>query len=271
MIGVQFRAIYTESLRDMTDYFKLIVYLLLPALTACTSVSQASLSSLTLFDQSRLREIPIELHFPAKLTQCSAAQPCPVAIISAGYQVKPSAYSFIASTLNDLDYLVVTVQHELPSDPPLATSGDLFANRSPNWQRGAENLRFVRDSLHISQPQFDWNHPLLVGHSNGGDISAWILRESPDFADTLITLDNRRVPLPRNKTRVLSIRASDFPADAGVLPGIQEQLASASCVLKIDHARHNDMQDKGPADLKKKIAQLIRRFLQEKNCDGNRM
>lgn len=255
----------------MTHYFKLTGYLLLSALAGCTSVHQPSLSSLTLFDKSRLREVPIELHFPEKLTECSPAKPCPVAIMSAGYQVKHSAYSFAASTLNDLGYLVVTVQHELPSDPPLATSGDLFTNRSPNWQRGAENLRFVRNSLRDSQAHFDWNHPLLIGHSNGGDISAWILRESPDFADTLITLDNRRVPLPRNKTRVLSIRASDFPADTGVLPSIEEQLASDSCVLKIDNARHNDMQDNGPADLKKKMAQLIRRFLQEKNCDGNRM
>ena len=76
----------------------------------------------------------------------------------------------------------------------------------------------MRDTLSRTYTGFDWSHLTLVGHSNGGDISALAVHEWPSLATTLVTLDNRRYPLPRDQIRVLSIRGSDFDADAGVLP-----------------------------------------------------
>jgi len=66
---------------------------------------------------------------------------------------------------------------------------------------------------------------------------------------------------------VLSIRASDFPADKGVLPTVSEQQKFGSCVVTIPKARHNDMEDDGPEWLKTKINALIVGFLEEYSCD----
>lgn len=249
---------------------KRVPFTFFAALAGCVSTQTADgprQSSIALFDAARQRPIPVELYLPARTPRCTSAHPCPVAIISAGYGISNKSYAFISSALNELGYLAVAVQHELPSDPPLATGGNLFAGRTPNWQRGAENLRFVRNSMRRSHPGFDWEHPVLIGHSNGGDISAWLLRESPMFAGSVVTLDNRRVPLPRGSSpRVLSIRASDFQADAGVLPTDEELKSSGSCVVTVNDARHNDMHDGGPADLKSTISGYIVNFLDGGTC-----
>lgn len=225
-------------------------------------------SSLALYDTARQRSVPVELVMPIRASRCTSTDPCPVAIISSGYGISSTGYTFISSALGELGYLAVAVQHELASDPPLATQGNLFAGRTPNWQRGAENLRFVRNVMRRSHPAFDWEKPVLVGHSNGGDISAWLARESPMFASSLITLDSRRVPLPRGPSspRVLSIRASDFQPDAGVLPSAEELEASESCVVKISNARHNDMHDGGPAELRNTIVDYMVNFLGKGIC-----
>jgi pimeloyl-ACP methyl ester carboxylesterase len=224
-------------------------------------------SSLTLHDSARQRPVPVELYFPNQSQRCSSSHPCPVALLSPGYGVSNKDYTFIASALNRLGYLVVAIQNQLPSDPPLAKSGDLFKLRSPSWEEGAANIRFVRNSLSQSHRQFDWQRLVLVGHSNGGDISAWISRESPAWATTLITLDNRRVPLPRGLApKTLSIRAADFPPDVDVLPSTEEVRASGSCIVKIPYARHNDMYDGGSSQLKHDIARLIESFLLDGSC-----
>src|SRR5690606_30883706 len=105
------------------------------------------------------------------------------------------------------------------TDPPLSGKGDLVEVRTPAWQRGAANLRFVKDELSRIYPEYGWSAPTLVGHSNGGDISAYLLTDTPHFAQQLVTLDHRRVAIPRDPSlRVLTIRGSDFEADPGVLP-----------------------------------------------------
>ncbi|MFC4655869.1 MULTISPECIES: hypothetical protein [Rheinheimera] len=206
------------------------------------------------------------LYAPPSNAPCQLQKRCAVALLSAGYGLKPGDYAFLANTLIELGYLVVAVQHELPSDPPISTSGDLFTNRLPMWQRGADNLRFVRQSLAQTDSDYDWNQLLLIGHSNGGDISALVLTQNPDFANTLVTLDHRRYPLPRDtQLKVLSIRASDFEADPGVLPQQSAQNGS-QCITTIAGSHHNDMNDYGPAPLKAEITQRLLQFLQDGQC-----
>ena len=240
----------------------------LAALIGCTTTAadNSNLStSVELWDAGRERQIPIELYFPAQRRLCTPASPCPVALVSSGYGLAHTDYSFISNALAKSGYLVVAIQHDLPSDPPLSTTGDLFANRTPMWSRGAQNLRFVRDNLSRTYTGFDWSHLTLVGHSNGGDISALAVHESPSLATTLVTLDNRRCPLPRDQIRVLSIRGSDFEADAGVLPTAQEQ-SVGTCITTLAGSRHNDMNDHGPAELQSKISMLILQFLKDGRC-----
>lgn len=176
----------------------------------------------------------------------------------------------MATALTQLGYFVVAIQHQLPTDPPIPKGADLFTLRSPSWQQGAENLRFVHEKLCASYPRFDWQHVTLLGHSNGGDISAWLLRQPTPWVSDLVTLDNRRVPLPRDSSiQVLSIRGSDYPADPGVLPPRDDRRGSGTCVVQLEDARHNDMHDGGPVELKRKIARLIENFLQSGSCPND--
>ncbi len=219
--------------------------------------------SLNLYDKERLRLVPVQLYFPADVSKCTPAKQCSVAFLGPGYGVSHLHYSFIANTLADIGYLVVSVQHQLPSDPPFVSSGDVYGQRKEMWKRGARNIQFVKGMLSQSYRNYDWQRPVLIGHSNGGDTSAFLARESPAFASVVITIDSRRAILPRgSEPRVLSIRASDFEADAGVLPTEEEQGRDGSCVVKIAGAHHNDMEDDGSEELKKKIANAIKIFLQ---------
>ena len=146
-------------------------------------------------------------------------------------------------------YLVVCIEHELASD-------------APAWRRGADSIRFVRTTLSASYLGFDWQRLVLFGHSMGGDVSTWLLRDSAPFISAIVTLDHRRVALPRTSAiRVLSIRASDFEADARVLPSREEQAQFGACIVRLERARHNDMFDGGSAELKGRIAQIITSFL----------
>lgn len=248
---------------------RLVLIAALVILTGCTTVAthtSISARSVELLDASRDRQIPLELYLPAQQQSCTRKSPCPVAFISQGYGLRHTDYSFISNALARSGYLVVAIQHDLPSDPAISKTGDLFANRTPMWQRGAENLRFVRNTLSRTYTGFDWSSLVLIGHSNGGDLSALALRESPTLAATLVTLDNRRYPLPRTSSiKVLSIRGSDFASDAGVLPTAQE-IGAGTCITTIAGSRHNDMNDYGPADLQSKINALIFLFLKDGRC-----
>ena len=248
---------------------RLVTLVVLAVLAGCAATTGGS-SSLTesteLWDASRERHIPITLYFPAQQRDCTQMQPCPIAFVSSGYGLLHTDYSFIANALAKSSYLVVAIQHELPTDPALSKTGDLFTNRMPMWKRGAENLRFVRNTLSRTYTGYDWSHLALVGHSNGGDISALALHDSPTLATTLVTLDNRRHPLPRNHSiNVLSIRGSDFEADAGVLPAAQE-IKPGTCITTIAGSRHDDMNDHGPTELQSKISKLILQFLKDGRC-----
>jgi len=248
---------------------KLVSVIALIALAGCTATTGGSfdvIKSTELRDPSRERQIPITLYFPAPQRNCTDARPCPVAFVSPGYGLLQTDYSFISKALVRSGYLVVAIQHELPTDPALSKTGDLFTNRMPMWKRGVENIRFVKETLSRTYAAYDWPQLVLVGGSNGGDISALALHDSPKLATTLVTLDNRRYPLPRSDSiKVLSIRGSDFEADAGVLPTAQEKAAS-TCVTTIAGSRHNDMSDHGSAELQSKINTLILQFLKDGRC-----
>ncbi|MEK0159861.1 alpha/beta hydrolase [Pseudoalteromonas piscicida] len=229
-----------------------------------------ALAAETVIDPARDRAIPIETHQPSNTDNCSTTALCPVALLSAGYGVSHTEYQFLVKTLNQAGYLVITVGHELATDPPLSVEGNLYETRAENWQRGADTLVFIRDYFKPKFTTFDFEHILLVGHSNGGDISAWLINQGAKFVSQIITLDHRRVPLPRSlDVAVLSIRASDFPADKGVLPSRAEKQKYHDCVVTIANAKHNDMTDEGPSWLTDKIAQILADHLAGKPCLGN--
>ncbi len=163
--------------------------------------------------------------------------------------------------------MVVAIGHELENDPPLSVAGNLYKTRSENWMRGAETLDFVKHNLAPTYKNYNFNDLLLIGHSNGGDISSWLANNGKDYIDTVITLDHRRVPLPRrDDVSVLSIRGSDYAADDDVLPTTSEAKEYGMCVTEIPESRHNDMTDYGPKWLKDEITHVIANFLNGTGC-----
>ncbi|WP_278356371.1 alpha/beta hydrolase [Idiomarina abyssalis] len=232
--------------------------------------STFSLAGDKIYDESRDRHIPIEVSHPIESEHCNEAQKCSVAMLSAGYGVSHTKYAFLSKQLNQLGYMVIAIGHELENDPPLSVSGNLYETRSENWIRGAETLDFIKHSLASTYQNYNFNDLLLIGHSNGGDISSWLANAGKDYIDTVITLDHRRVPLPRRKDiNVLSIRGSDYPADDGVLPSKKEAKEYSMCVKEIPESRHNDMTDYGPKWLKDEINRVIDNFLNGSSCRVN--
>jgi hypothetical protein len=226
-----------------------------------------SVNAANIYDEARDRTIPVEVTFPDNIEPCSTKLKCPVAFLSAGYGVSHTKYTFLSKQFNQLGYLVIAIGHELPSDPALSVSGKLYETRSENWSRGAKTLDFLKGSLSKRFNQYDFEKLILIGHSNGGDISAWLGNENKSYIQKIITLDHRRVPLPRNSDfQILSIRASDFPADKGVLPTETEQKKYGSCIVNIPKAKHNDIADFGPVWLKERINVLINSQLNGLPC-----
>jgi len=214
-----------------------------------------------LVDSARHRAVPVVLYLPA--ASQSPARP-KAAIISHGYGGQNTAYSFIAQNLVAHGYFVASIQHELPTDAPLPTIGNPRQVRRPNWERGVQNILFVRQVLHQRYPHVDFSQLLLVGHSNGGDMVMLFAQEYPALVRRVISLDNRRMPLPRaRRPRVLSLRSSDQVADSGVLPTLAEQRRFGTTLITLPHTVHNDMWDGATAAQKQEINDLITRFLAE--------
>jgi len=244
-------------------YFKLLLLFIIWVSPALASEYRV------VTDPDRQRDIPIHVSFPLDASVCNVENRCPVAVLSSGYGVAFDKYSFISVILNKAGYLVVAIQHELPGDPALAVAGNLYTERSENWKRGAETVKFVRSKLQSEFSDFDFNRLTLVGHSNGGDISSWLINEGVDFVETLITLDHRRVPLPRGEVpNVFSIRGSDYPADEAVLYTDREKTMLNACIVQIANSKHNEMTDFGPDWLKTSITNALLGFLSGK-CNSS--
>ena len=176
-------------------------------------------------DSSRNRLIPVAFYFPIVNDKISNQQ---LVIISHGYgENKPFAnksYSYLTEKLASKGYYVVSIQHELPTDDLLPLTGIPQVVRRSNWERGAENILFVLNELKEIKPELDFKHVNLIGHSNGGDMTVLFAHKYPKLVDKIISLDNRRIELPRtSQPKIYSLRSSDQPADEGVLLLLQSR------------------------------------------------
>lgn len=218
--------------------------------------------SVTLQDAGRNRAVPIVMTRGAHPERCSQLKRCPVAVISGGYGISSTEYTFIVRLLSESDYTVVSIQHDLPGDAPLATDGDLLSLRMPVWVRGAQNIQFVRRSLAPQEPQLDFDQLLLIGHSNGGDLSLLFAQQYPGVTAAVITLDHRRLPIPLTRAfRILSLRSSDMEPIPGVVPSAADQAAFGIAIRQLSDARHEEMYDGGRESVKTQISKAIIEFL----------
>src|SRR5258707_14848762 len=222
--------------------------------------------TLDLFDAARQRPVAVDLAVRRDYEMKADAGywKLPVAIISNGNTVKNTEYSFLANVLAARGYLVASVQQDIPTDPPLMTEVGLpYVGRRGVYEKGEANILFVLGQLKKLQPNADYNHLTLVGHSNGGDIAMFFAKQHPQLVSKVITLDNLRVPFVlSDKLKILSFRSKDpnFKTDPGVLPTAQQARADGIDIVNTKF-QHTDMSDRGPDAVKEMIQAALDHFL----------
>jgi predicted peptidase len=228
------------------------------------SLLEFSLDTFKLFDQKRQREIPIAIYKPSS----KVFRKQKLVIFNHGYGQNKGgdylAYSYLTEFLASKGYFVVSIQHELITDSLLPLAGNPQIVRRPFWERGADNILFVINELKKTNPDLDYKHISIIGHSNGGDMTALFAQKYPNIVNRIITLDNRRMSLPKTKKiKVYSIRSSDQPADDGVLPSEKELKIYDINIIKLESTTHNEMDNNANDNQRTEIQNYIFNFLND--------
>jgi alpha/beta hydrolase fold len=188
----------------------------------------------------------------------------PVAVLNHGNTVKFTEYSFLANVFAARGYIAISIQHDLPTDAPMVTKvGELYVGRLAQIQRGVANIKFAVEEMKKVQPNADYDHLTVVGHSMGGDITMYFAKQYPDRVKKVVTLDNLRVPfVTSGKFKILSFRSKDpqFKTDPGVIPS-NEECEKAGITVVQTGFQHNDMRDTGPDTAKVSIQSMLDKFL----------
>lgn len=224
-----------------------------------------SLDTLKLFDKDRQREVPIAVYRPMTEEKIINQK---VVIFNHGYYYNKYGsylkYSYLTEFLASKGFFVISIQHELPTDSLIPLTGIPQVVRRPFWERGADNILFVINELKKTNPEFDFKHITIIGHSNGADMTALFAQKYPNIAYKIITLDNRRMALPKTKdVKVYSLRSSDQKADEGVLPTEEEQNEFGIKIIKLENTIHNDMDDNANNEQREEIRKYVTTFLNE--------
>lgn len=222
--------------------------------------------TISFFDATRNRpvDVSIAVRRDKEMAALAGMTKLPVAIVNHGNTVRFTEYSFLANVLAARGYLAISIQHDLASDAPLVTKvGEQYVGRLPVYERGVANIEFAVDKMKKIEPNADYDHLTMVGHSNGGDISMYFAKVHPDQVKKIVTLDNLRVPfLTDGKFKILSFRSKDpvFKADPGVVPD-DDTCEQAGITVVNTGFQHTDMSDRGPDNVKESIQGVLDKFL----------
>jgi len=224
---------------------------------------KVTVDTLNLFDKARNRAVPVALYAPAETKKRQK-----VVIFSHGYGENKGGdyllYSYLTENLAAHGYFVASIQHELFTDDLIPMAGIIQVVRRPFWDRGADNILFVMNELKKSKPELDFKNITLIGHSNGGDMTALFPQKYPGVVGKIITMDNRRMALPRTKRpRVYSLRSSDLPSDEGVLPDLEDQKKFGTKIIMLKNTKHNEMDNDANAAQRKEINDYVLQFLED--------
>jgi len=229
--------------------------------------------TITFYDASRdNRPVPVDVAIrrDREMQANSGMITLPVAVINHGNTVKNTEYGFLANIFAMRGYLVVSPQHDLPTDPPMVTKpGELYVGRLPQILRGVANIHLAMQEMKKVQPNADYAKVTMVGHSMGGDITMYFAKQYPDEVRKVVTLDNLRVPfVTAGKFKILSFRSKDpqFKTDAGVIPSDEECEKAGIKVVKTEF-QHNDMRDTGADDAKSTIQGMLDKFLADTDSE----
>ena len=188
----------------------------------------------------------------------------PVTVLNHGNTVKFTEYSFLANVFAARGYLVLSIQHDLPTDAPMVTKvGEPYVGRLPQIERGVANIKFAVAQMEKVEPNAEYDHLTMVGHSMGGDISMYFAKQYPERVRKVVTLDNLRVPfVTSGKFKILSFRSTDpeFKTDPGVIPS-SDECDTAGITVVNTNFQHNDMRDTGSEVAKSSIQGMLDKFL----------
>jgi hypothetical protein len=95
-------------------------------------------------------------------------------------------------------------------------------------------------------------------------MTALFPQKYPNIVEKIITLDNRRMALPKSKkVKVYTLRSSDQLADEGVLPTEKETKKYKMKVVKLANTTHNEMDDDANDEQRKEIQEYIMTFIND--------
>lgn len=214
-----------------------------------------------LYDSQRERIVPVVIYEPKHINKKTS-----VVVFNHGYGQNAGdsfqTYSCLTKPLSEKGYYVISIQHELPDDAPLAMTGEFMKTRLSNWERGVENIVFTIEQFKRLKPELNWNNLSVIGHSNGGDMAMLLVTKHPQIARKVISLDHRRMIMPRCDTpKIYTLRGSDYEADKNVIPTMDEQQKHGITVIKLNGVKHSDMDNKGTEEQHKIIINYILDFL----------
>jgi len=229
------------------------------------NITDVHIEKITFFDSQRQRIIPAAIYTKKGIEEKLYKG---IIIVNHGYgQNNPDSYlqySYLANQCALNGYYVVSIQHELPQDSLIPDSGIPQIVRKPFWERGSDNVHYVVTELRKSHPYLNVNNSTLIGHSNGGDIIALYGIKFPNTVKNIITLDNRRMALPKlENLRVLSLRSSDQQPDIGVIPSPHEQKLYNISIIALRDTPHNSMSDFANDNQRKEILKYVLSFIED--------
>ncbi len=222
------------------------------------------IDTITYFDNVRNRPIPVAIYQP---NNPKLANGIPI-IFSHGYGENRGkdyidAYNYLVEFLASKGYFVVSVQHELKNDELLAMTGKLSETRMPNWERGAQNILFALNQMKANYPQLNYKKLVLIGHSNGGDMTVLFGHKYPDLVDKMIAMDNRRMTLPlTSQPKIYTLRSNDYPADEGVLP-TDVQKTKYKMTVDFTNINHSSMDNDATGEEREYLTQKILQYLKD--------
>src|SRR6195952_601722 len=139
---------------------------------------------------NRLVAVDIAVRYDKEMQANAGMIKLPVAVLNHGNTVKNTEYSFLANAFAARGYMAISIQHDLPTDPPMVTKvGELYVGRQPQYLRGIANIKFAVEQMRNVQPNADYDDLTLVGHSAGADISMYFAKLYPARTKRVVTLD----------------------------------------------------------------------------------
>ncbi|HSB92756.1 MAG TPA: alpha/beta fold hydrolase [Flavitalea sp.] len=214
-------------------------------------------TELQLLDSARNRQVPTVL-YSLKAPQNLKSADLVIFSPGNGVAIDYKSYGYLTNHLATKGYLVASIQHMLPTDISGQTSDEFTVTRSPNWETGVTNINYIIERLPLLYPHLKIKSVTLIGHSNGGDIAMLFASQHPEKLAKVISLDNRRIPVPVLKRPIIcSIRSSDEAAHEDLLPSKEVIVENNMRVIYLKGIKHKDMDQTGTSAQHEQILKAV--------------